>query len=112
VLHNFNRPIAAFLCDSQGKLLSWSVNNNSKNKTLHAEISVLQQYFMQSSCKLPPQAICYVSLKPCRMCAGMLTHMAEEPSGLRIIYFQDDPGPLAQNTVLEKYKVLQHYRLG
>lgn len=112
ILHDFNRPIAALLCDKNGKLLSWSVNNNSKNKTLHAEILAVQQYFKMHSQKLPVETICYVSLKPCRMCAGMMTHMAEEPSKMKIIYFQDDPGPMARNTELEKYKVLQHYRLG
>jgi tRNA(Arg) A34 adenosine deaminase TadA len=112
VLHDFNRPIAVLICSPNGKLLSWAVNNNSKNKTLHAEVASILKYFETFGQKLPKQAHIYVSMKPCRMCAGMMVEMAEDPDSIRVIYFQDDPGPLAQNTELEKRKLLQHYQLG
>ncbi|MEZ0391890.1 MAG: Bd3614 family nucleic acid deaminase [Pseudobdellovibrionaceae bacterium] len=111
ILHDFNRPIAALICSADGELLSWSVNHNSKNKTLHAEVAAVQKYFHQWSKKLPVDCIVYTSLKPCRMCAGMITEMAEDPNRLQAIYFQDDPGPLARNTELEKRQRLLHYRL-
>lgn len=111
VLHDFNRQIAALICSKDGQLLSWAVNNNSKNKTLHAEVWAVQKYFDTHQCKLPEGSIIYSSLKPCRMCSAMLLHMAEKPEQVKAIYFQDDPGPLARNTELEKRKQLQHYRL-
>lgn len=112
VLHDFNRPIAVFVVDPNGKLMSWAVNNNSKNKTLHAEIAAIMKYYETYGGKLPRGAKIYASMKPCRMCAGMIVDMAEDPDQLEVIYFQDDPGPLAQNTELEKRKLLQHYQLG
>ena len=111
IRHDFNRPIATLICDRNGKLLSWSANNNSKNKTLHAEILAVQKYFETYSAKLPVGAKIYVSLKPCRMCAGMIAQMAEDPEFLEVIYFKDDPGPLAQNTALDHSKGLKHYLL-
>jgi tRNA(Arg) A34 adenosine deaminase TadA len=111
ILHDFNRPIAALICDRNGKLLNWSVNNNSKNKTLHAEILAVQRYFEVYGSKLPVGARIYISLKPCRMCAAMIAQMSEDPDYLEVVYFKDDPGPLAQNTVLDKSKVLKHYLL-
>lgn len=111
ILHDFNRPIAAFICSAEGMLLSWAVNNNSKNKTLHAEVAAIQKYFETHQKLLPAGARIYTSLKPCRMCAGMIFEMAADPASLSIMYFQDDPGPLAQNTVLERKKLLKHYLL-
>jgi tRNA(Arg) A34 adenosine deaminase TadA len=112
VLHDFNRPIAVFVVDPNGKLLSWAVNNNSKNKTLHAETAALLKYYETYGQKLPAGSTIYASMKPCRMCAGMIVEMCENPDLIKVIYFQDDPGPLAQNTELEKRKRLQHYQLG
>lgn len=112
VLHDFNRPIAVFICAPNGKLLTWAINNNSKNKTLHAEVSALMKYFETFGKKLPSHSKIYASMKPCRMCAGMIVDMSDDPDSIEVIYFQDDPGPLAQNTELEKRKRLQHYQLG
>jgi tRNA(Arg) A34 adenosine deaminase TadA len=112
VLHDFNRPIAVLICDPNGRLVSWAVNNSSKNKTLHAEILALLKYFETFGGKLPAHSKIYVSMKPCRMCAGMIIEMVEDPDKVEVIYFQDDPGPLARNTELEKRKRLQHYQLG
>lgn len=111
ILHDFNRPIAVLICSPEGKVLSWAVNNNSKNKTLHAEVVALQKYVNQHERRLPAHARIYTSLKPCRMCAGMIWDLAEEPQTLQTIYFQDDPGPLAKNTVLERKSLLKHYVL-
>jgi len=111
ILHDFNRPIAALICSAEGKLLSWGINNNSKNKTLHAEIWAVQKYFETTGKKLPSGSKIYTSLKPCRMCAGMLVHMAEDPNHLQTTFYQDDPGPLAKNTELEKRRQLLHYLL-
>ncbi len=111
ILHDFNRPIAALICAADGRLLSWAVNNNSKNKTLHAEVAAVQKYYELHHDKLPEGVLVYSSLKPCRMCAGMIYEMTKEPKSLQVIYYQDDPGPLAQNTVLERQKLLKQYLL-
>ncbi len=111
VLHDFNRPIAALVCGPEGQVLSWAVNNNAKNKTLHAEVVAVQRFYRNFRQKLPLETKIYSSMKPCRMCAGMIYEMSENPVKLQTVYFQDDPGPLAQNTILERQGLLKHYLL-
>ncbi|HEX5869744.1 MAG TPA: Bd3614 family nucleic acid deaminase, partial [Longimicrobium sp.] len=41
----------------------------------------------------------YTTLKPCRMCAGMIQHAGQ--GKLDVLYGQGDPGGDAQNTVLD-----------
>jgi hypothetical protein len=97
VLHDHNRAIGAILCDQIGKVISWSTNNNYKNKTLHAEVCLLQS--LQGT--LPEGGTLYVSLKPCRMCANMIAHLLPFDTKFSVRYLQDDPGPKASRTDLE-----------
>jgi tRNA(Arg) A34 adenosine deaminase TadA len=94
VLHDHNRQIAALLCDASGSVLAWSTNSNFKNKTLHAEVLLVQSHGLPAGGRL------YVSLKPCKMCANMIAHVL--PADFRVIYFEDDPGPKARGSELER----------
>lgn len=104
VLHDFNRQIAVILCDGSGEILAWGVNGNSKNKTLHAEVLMIQDFYQKHHQILPEGAKIYVSLKPCLMCAAMISYLA--PPSCRVFYFEDDPGSLARNSELEKRGML------
>jgi tRNA(Arg) A34 adenosine deaminase TadA len=97
VLHDFNRAIAALLVDSHGHGLVAATNFNSLNKTLHAEVRCLQS--LESKHETSEHLRLYVSLKPCRMCAGMLNEVFQ--SRVEVIYLNDDPGKLAQGSQLE-----------
>lgn len=104
VLHDYNRRIAAVLTDRDGNILEYSPNQNSKNKTLHAELLMLQNYFRRTGQKIPSGSQIFVSLKPCKMCAAAILQFAEEPGSIHVYYLEDDPGTMAHETELEKTK--------
>jgi tRNA(Arg) A34 adenosine deaminase TadA len=90
VLHDFDRDIACLLLDEHGKLLAYGLNCNSKNKTLHAEVNLVQRYYLEHRRPLPERARLYTTRKPCKMCAGMILDFSERPESLQIFYAEDD----------------------
>jgi len=100
-LYRMARPVAAILVSDAGEILCASVNTNSQNRTRHAEMNLVQRYFLDTGSLIPPGAKIYTSLKPCKMCAGIIHDSAADPASLEVLYWEDDPGPMAQNTVLE-----------
>jgi tRNA(Arg) A34 adenosine deaminase TadA len=102
VLHDYDRDIAAILVDAEGKLLSYGVNSNSKNKTLHAEVNLIQRYFKETGRKIPLGAVLYSTHKPCKMCAGMIYHWSENPDVLQVYYNIDEQGGLSKTTILDE----------
>lgn len=99
VLHDYDREIACLLVDKAGDLLSYGVNSNSKNKTLHAEVNMVQRYFKEWGQKIPTGSRLYTTRKPCKMCAGMIHDWSEDPTSLQIYYLEDDKS--SQNTALD-----------
>lgn len=99
VLHDYDRDIACLLLDRSGVLLGFGLNSNSKNKTLHAEVNLVQRFYRENKSKLPRGARLYTTRKPCKMCAGMIYSWSEEPATLEIHYLEDDRS--SQNTVLD-----------
>ena len=93
-----DRKVAAVLVSSDGKLLGTAVNRNSSNRTLHAEINLIQEFFERTGNALPIGSRIYSTLKPCKMCAGMIWHASEN---IQIIYDQFDPGPSGRSTILD-----------
>jgi tRNA(Arg) A34 adenosine deaminase TadA len=105
VLHDYDRSIAAVLVSSEGDVLSYGLNSNSRNKTLHAEVNLLQRLFKERGEKIPAGATLYSTHKPCKMCAGMIYHWAENPENLNVIYETEEVGSLSRNTVLDQHKI-------
>ncbi|MBI3556237.1 MAG: Bd3614 family nucleic acid deaminase [Deltaproteobacteria bacterium] len=98
--HECDRPIAALLVAATGEILSWGLNTNARNKTLHAEVNMVQAYCQRTGRGLPRGARIYSTLKPCRMCAGMIWHCAEDLTSLKVYYHEFDSGPHARETIL------------
>lgn len=101
VLHDHHRPIAAILTDAAGRVLGHALHSGAINKTRHAEIDLIQNLYRggfrphaRESYRL------YVSLKPCRMCAGTWAEVFGDYD-LRVFYLRDDPGAKARATELE-----------
>ncbi len=92
--------VAALLVSRQGELLAWGLNTKSTNSTNHAEVNCLQSYSWWKSAPVPNGARLFTTLKPCRMCAGMIKYFGG--SGITVIYGQDDTGPDAKKTVLKE----------
>lgn len=105
ILHDYDRDIAALLLDSSGKVLSYGVNSNSKNKTLHAEVNLLQRLFREYKRKIPKDAVLYSTHKPCKMCAGMIYHWSEDPLSAKVFYSVEETGVLSRHTVLDKLQL-------
>jgi tRNA(Arg) A34 adenosine deaminase TadA len=97
--------IGVVLASKEGQILSWGVNTNAVNTTRHGEVNAIQSYFkFTADCKcLPKGARLYTTLKPCKMCAGMIIETASEKD-VRVYWGQDDGGTPAQNTALDKYE--------
>ena len=105
ILHDHNRSIAAILLDADGKLLSYGINSNSKNKTLHAEVNMLQRLFKESGRKIPAGSVIFSTHKPCKMCAGMIYDWAEEPHQLEVLYAIEETGGLSSHTILDEQEI-------
>lgn len=105
VLHDYDRDIAAVLFDAQGKILSLGLNNNAKNKTLHAEVNMVQDFFLRTGKKIPLGAKIFSTHKPCRMCAGMIDHWSEPRNEVFVFYGIEETGSLSRNTALDLKKL-------
>ena len=101
-LYQSDRLVAAILVSSEGKLLSWAINQNAKNRTLHSEVLLIQNFFRHNQKPIPEDSTLYVSLKPCKMCAGMIWTATQNPKSLRVYYEQFDSGPMANSTVFDQ----------
>lgn len=96
-LHDQSRPLAAILTDGNGQVLQTSVHQGSINKTLHAEIDLLQKIF-RKGIRINSSMRLYVPMKPCHMCAGMIHQCGIQKTW----YLRDDPGSMARGTVLDR----------
>ncbi|HZU96016.1 MAG TPA: Bd3614 family nucleic acid deaminase [Planctomycetota bacterium] len=93
--HARDRRVGAALVAPDGTLLAASANTNGANRTRHAELNVLLAHR-----SLAPGTRLYVTLRPCKMCAGLLWDRSRERGTVLVFYAEDDPGPAARNTVL------------
>jgi Bd3614-like deaminase len=102
ILHDWNRSVVALLVSGRGDLLEWSINQAALNKTLHAELNLIQKYFRRTGRKIPALSQIFVSLKPCRMCASLLKDACEDFSSNQFWYWHEDPGSMARDTELDR----------
>ncbi|MDG0815198.1 Bd3614 family nucleic acid deaminase [Bdellovibrio svalbardensis] len=102
ILHDYDRNIAAILVDCDGEILSFGLNSNSKNKTLHAEVNLLQRLYKNGGHRIPEGAVLYSTHKPCKMCAGMIHDWSENPQALQVFYAIEETGALSRQTVLDR----------
>lgn len=102
-----DRKVAAILLDSDGRFIAAAKNANARNRTRHAEINLLQSLLAERALRPPRGAKLYVTLKCCKMCAGMLANTAEDIRTNHIFYGANDPGPCARATFLDRHPELQ-----
>ena len=97
-----SRAVAAVLVTGE---TAWAMalNQNVTNRTLHAEMILIQNWWRIQQCPLPRNTKLYVTLQCCRMCAAAILHATENPSDIEVIYGEEDPGPMAKNTQLQTY---------
>ena len=102
ILHDYDRNIAAILVSKSGELLSYGANSNSKNKTLHAEVNLIQRLHRDRGIQIPEGAILYSTHKPCKMCAGMIHDWCANPRSIQVFYEVEETGSLSRQTVLDR----------
>ncbi len=102
VLHDYDRSIAAILVDKDGQVLSYGLNSNSKNKTLHAEVNLLQRLYKNGGRRIPAGAVLYSTHKPCKMCAGMIHDWCDDLNHVQVFYGIEETGALSRQTVLDR----------
>lgn len=95
-----DRGVAALLCGPDGAVLGAALNTHGRNRTLHAEVNLVLAHVARTGAPLPAGCVVFVTLRPCRACAGLLWAAAARPDALRVVFAEDDPGPSARNTVL------------
>ena len=100
------RPIAAILTDVNGVPLGAAVNSNGFDKTAHAEVNLIQDFFRRTGRGLPEGAKIFATLKPCRMCSAMILHASEDPTAekparVSVFFAEEDPGRFARHTSIE-----------
>lgn len=103
-LHDRNRQVAAILLDAENHVLAGSLNSSAINKTLHAEINLLQNYTREHGA-LPKGSTLVVTHKPCKMCAGMIFSAAEDPFQIQVLYQTEESGAHSVSTVLDRYQI-------
>lgn len=90
-----DRAVAAALFSTSERPLV-AFNTNAKNRTLHAEMNLVQSILLERGSPYCEPISVLVTLKPCKMCAEALTLLVENPKDLRVVYLEEDPGPNAR----------------
>lgn len=112
VLHDHPRPVSALMLDKQGQILGAAVNTATINKTRHAEVNLVQSYYLKTGQKTPAGAQIFVTHKPCKMCAGMIWDNSEDPYSLRVFYLIEEIGSQSRNTILDQTPGVQSQIVG
>lgn len=90
VLHRSDRSVACVLAGRSGEILAWANNTNRDNRTLHAEVNLLQSWWEHARSPIPADATLYTTLEPCRMCLGMIHQVAPD---LPVLHDRSDAVP-------------------
>nr|WP_193750004.1 Bd3614 family nucleic acid deaminase [Pseudomonas toyotomiensis] len=96
-LYQHGHSIGAVLVSAGGTVLAKSMNTKASNITFHAEVNLIQAFIKSQNGfdQCHAEYVIYTTLKPCRMCAAMITYILPNS---KIIYAQDDTGAHARNT--------------
>lgn len=97
--YELDRAVGAVLTDAEDRPILGATNRNALNRTLHAEVNLLQGYWDRFQTPLPEGARIYVTLQCCRMCAALIHSCAGNQ--IAVFYGEKDPGPMARNTALQ-----------
>ena len=101
-----DRAVAALLVDDAGRVLCAARNTNGTNRTLHAEVNLLQRWWARHRSPVPAGTRVVTSLQPCRFCAELILKCA--PQLTEVLYARPDPGRLARGTALERRGLIRH----
>lgn len=95
-----DRPEVAVLVGPDGAPLAAARNTSGRNRTLHAEVNLVQGWVARTGRPIPAGAMIVCTLAPCRMCAAMIVAASAQPVDVR--FLRADPGRLASGTALQR----------
>lgn len=98
-----DRPISAVLISKEHKILSFARSYSSINRIFHAEYVLMKRLFEQGFREIPEGAILYTTLKPCKMCAGLIWDYSQNQNPIEVHYREFDHGPHGRSTVLDAH---------
>ena len=90
--------VVALIVDRNGRIISWG-RKNPEVTCWHGETSAI----MALGGTIPAGSCVYSTLKPCNMCAGIISDASAENA--KVLWGQDDPGSMAADTKLEKTRM-------
>jgi tRNA(Arg) A34 adenosine deaminase TadA len=105
-----NRPVSSVLVNKDGEIIFYAENSNAENKTLHAEVNLIQGYWAKYKNPIPKDAVIFSTLQPCPMCAGLIFDVLK-PNKPCVFYLDPDTGPLVKKSILYKSKFEARYLL-
>ena len=83
-------------------LKTGGANLAGENRSLHAEVNLVQRWWAREGRPIPADAQVFVTQQSCRMCAAILVTACAAPETLRVYYRDPDPGRFAQSTELQR----------
>ena len=92
--------VSAALLDPEGRLLLVSWSMTATDRTAHAEVNLVDAWFRSRREPPPRGSTLHISLRPCAMCAAQILALAGDPSGIRVVFHEEDPGPASKNSCL------------
>ncbi len=105
--HQLDRPVRAWGYSSSDQRIWITRNLSSLNPMRHAEwclaYSILEHRSRVETFE-PLNFAIWVSLKPCKMCAAIISQLASaapQGSTVQVKFLRNDPGPMATHTVLD-----------
>lgn len=104
-LHKNDRAVGAVLVSKDNQILALAHNTNAKNRTLHAEVNLVQWWWQTHKRPLPAGSRLITSLEPCKMCVGMVTSCLEAPHDFRLEYLENDRGPAVRQDWFSTHKL-------
>lgn len=99
--HDSPRKIAAFALDGAGLLLHATAHSGVINKSLHAEVCLIQDLHRAGHARFPVNGTLVVSMKPCRMCAAMIADFLPADFRGKILYRENNDGSRTRGSVLD-----------
>lgn len=89
-----DRAVGALILSSKGDVLSYSLNHNAVNRTLHAETLCVQSYWNRQHSPIPENSTLITTLSPCRQCAAMIEIASPM---MKVVYLEKDFGKMARS---------------
>lgn len=106
-----HRSIEAWLLDAHGRLLAWGINTAGRNRTSHAEMNLLRNWWARTRQAVPCGSRLVSTLEPCPMCAGALVECLESQTNFTVEYLEPDCGTAVRRSVLRNSPLAHNCQL-